>query len=47
MFETGLPVRWNVPEADERDGVLEHSGTTSVCPCTGAGSYEQEVQVGT
>lgn len=40
VFETGLPVRWYVPEADVRDGVLEPSDTTSVCPYKGVASYE-------
>ena len=40
VFETGLPVRWYVPEADVHDGVLEPSDTTSVCPYKGVASYE-------
>jgi len=40
VFETGLPVRWYVPEADVRDGVLEPSETTLVCPYKGVASYE-------
>ena len=40
VFETGMPARWYVPEVDVRDGVLEPSGTTSVCPYKGVASYE-------
>ncbi|MDT0277944.1 DUF427 domain-containing protein [Blastococcus goldschmidtiae] len=40
IFETGLPVRWYVPEADVRDGVLRASDTTSVCPYKGVAGYE-------
>ncbi len=40
VVETGLPVRWYVPEADVRDGVLEPSDSTSVCPYKGVANYE-------
>lgn len=40
VFETGLPVRWYVSGADVRNGVLEPSETTSVCPYKGVASYE-------
>lgn len=43
VFETGLPARWYVPEADVRDGVLEPSPTTSVCPYKGVATYEHVV----
>lgn len=43
VVETGLPVRWYVPEADVRPGVLQPSGTTSVCPYKGVASYEHAV----
>jgi uncharacterized protein (DUF427 family) len=45
VFETGLPVRWYVPEDDVRDGVLEPSEKTTVCPYKGVASYEH-VNVG-
>jgi uncharacterized protein (DUF427 family) len=40
VVETGLPVRWYVPEVGVRDGVLEPSGSTSVCPYKGVATYE-------
>jgi len=46
VVETGMPVRWYVPEADIRDGVLEPSDTTSVCPYKGVASYEHLVVAG-
>jgi uncharacterized protein (DUF427 family) len=46
VVETGLPVRWYVPEADVRDGVLEPSATTTVCPYKGVATYEHVVFAG-
>ncbi|WP_407937440.1 DUF427 domain-containing protein [Modestobacter caceresii] len=43
VVETGMPVRWYVPESDLRDGVLVPSGTTSVCPYKGVAGYEHAV----
>lgn len=45
VVETGMPVRWYVPEADVRDGVLDVSETTSVCLYKGVATYEH-VDVG-
>jgi uncharacterized protein (DUF427 family) len=46
VAETGMPVRWYVPETDVRDGVLEPSPTTSVCPYKGVATYEHVVVAG-
>jgi uncharacterized protein (DUF427 family) len=43
VAETGMPVRWYVPEADVRDGVLVPSETTSVCTYKGVAGYEHAV----
>lgn len=46
VFETGLPARWYVPEADVRREVLEPSDTTTVCPYKGVASYEHVTVAG-
>ncbi len=46
VAETGMPVRWYVPQTDVRDGVLEPSPTTSVCPYKGVATYEHVVVAG-
>jgi uncharacterized protein (DUF427 family) len=40
VFETGLPVRYYVPEADVRREFLQLSETATVCPYKGVASYE-------
>ena len=45
LFETGLPTRFYLPEADVRPGVLVPSDTTSQCPYKGIASY-YSVRVG-
>ena len=40
VVETGLPVRWYVPEADVRTGLLQPSDTTTICPYKGVAGYE-------
>ncbi len=39
LYETGLPVRWYLPEDDVRGGRLVPSDTTTVCPYKGTASY--------
>lgn len=39
LFETGLPVRWYVPEDDVRMELLESTDTETVCPYKGFASY--------
>lgn len=40
VFETGLPVRYYLPEADVRRDLLTPSETVTVCPYKGVASYE-------
>lgn len=40
VFETGLPVRWYVPESDLRTEFLAASDTSTVCGYKGVASYE-------
>ncbi len=46
VFETGLPVRYYVPEAHVRRDVLEPSETVTVCPYKGVASYEHVAVAG-
>ena len=39
LFETGLPTRYYIPEADVRSDLLEPSDTHSACPYKGVASY--------
>lgn len=39
VFETGLPTRWYIPEADVQMDTLEPSDTTSICPYKGVATY--------
>ncbi len=39
LFETGLPVRYYLPFADVRIGLLERSDTVSDCPYKGDGQH--------
>lgn len=39
LFETGLPTRFYLPEADVNTGLLSTSDTTSICPYKGTASY--------
>ncbi|HEV2070951.1 MAG TPA: DUF427 domain-containing protein, partial [Acidimicrobiales bacterium] len=39
LFETGLPPRYYLPEADIRADLLPASATTTVCPYKGVASY--------
>jgi uncharacterized protein (DUF427 family) len=39
LFETGLPTRAYVPLEDVRQGLLEPSDTTTICPYKGVASY--------
>ncbi|HEV2768193.1 MAG TPA: DUF427 domain-containing protein [Acidimicrobiales bacterium] len=39
LFETGLPPRYYLPEADLRADLLPASATTTVCPYKGVASY--------
>ncbi len=43
VVETWIPVRWHVPGSYVRDGVLEPSATTSVCPYKGMATYQHVV----
>ncbi|WP_299035046.1 DUF427 domain-containing protein [uncultured Pseudokineococcus sp.] len=43
LAETGLPVRWYVPEADVATDALEPSATTTQCPYKGVASYRTAV----
>ncbi|MBM6405907.1 DUF427 domain-containing protein [Phycicoccus sp. CSK15P-2] len=43
VFETALPARWYVPEADVRTDLLEPSGTRTVCPYKGVAEYRSVV----
>lgn len=40
VFETGLPVRYYLPEADVRRDLLTPSDTETTCPYKGRASYE-------
>ena len=39
LIESGLPVRWYLPRADVRTGLLEPSYTTTRCPYKGIAHY--------
>jgi uncharacterized protein (DUF427 family) len=39
LFESGLPTRWYIPEADCADALLEPSDLTTICPYKGQASY--------
>lgn len=39
LFETGLPTRYYIPEADVRTGLLTPTETTTRCPYKGLASY--------
>jgi uncharacterized protein (DUF427 family) len=39
LFETGLPVRYYVPQADVRMDLMTPTATTSICPYKGRASY--------
>ena len=39
LFETGLPARYYIPEADVRPDLLEPSDTHTACPYKGVASY--------
>lgn len=39
LFETGLPVRFYIPEVDVRQGLLEPSSTEARCPYKGKSVY--------
>ncbi len=47
LFETGLPVRYYLPLADVRTGLLEKSETVSECPYKGDGQHWHLVAAGT
>jgi uncharacterized protein (DUF427 family) len=46
VFETGLPVRYYVPEADLHREVFAPSQTVTVCPYKGVASYEHVTVAG-
>jgi uncharacterized protein (DUF427 family) len=39
LFETGLPARYYIPQADVRMDLLAPTATTSICPYKGRASY--------
>lgn len=47
LYETGLPVRYYVPEQDVADGVLGPSGLHTTCPYKGVASYRSASADGT
>ena len=46
VFETGLPVRYYVPETDLRSELFESSTTVTVCPYKGVAGYEHVTVAG-
>jgi len=47
VFETGMPVRWYVPDSDVRSELLTASGTTTTCGYKGVARYEHVTVDGT
>lgn len=47
LFETGLPVRYYLADADVRGELLEPAATTTICPYKGVATYESATIGGT